>query len=171
MYTNEYIEFLIQFHGKRDYFECHEILEDYWKSVDPKNKQSIWVGLILLAVSNYHHRRGNFSGSERTLAKSISILQKNYKQLSELGLDAESLMNDLHIRQEKISSGEYYISYHMPIQDEALLATCIKQCVERGIKWGVESNLKDLELIHRHSLRDRSMVIQTRLEALNNGTE
>ncbi|MEH7501602.1 DUF309 domain-containing protein, partial [Neobacillus drentensis] len=29
MYPTEYIQFLAHFHGDRDYFECHELLEDY----------------------------------------------------------------------------------------------------------------------------------------------
>ena len=32
MYPTEYIQFLIHFHGDYDYFECHEILEEYWKT-------------------------------------------------------------------------------------------------------------------------------------------
>lgn len=32
MYPTEYIQFLIHFHGDYDYFECHEILEGYWKT-------------------------------------------------------------------------------------------------------------------------------------------
>ncbi|PAD68333.1 hypothetical protein CHH83_14265, partial [Bacillus sp. 7586-K] len=34
MYDQEYIDFLVHFHCDRDYFECHEILEEHWKK-DP----------------------------------------------------------------------------------------------------------------------------------------
>jgi len=38
MYPEPYLEYLIQFHAERDYFECHEILEEYWKSA-PANER------------------------------------------------------------------------------------------------------------------------------------
>ena len=60
-FPQKYIEYLVHFHGDRDYFECHEILEEYWKKIDNGNKESIWVGLIQLAVANYHHRRKNLT--------------------------------------------------------------------------------------------------------------
>ena len=87
MYPKEYIQFLTHFNGDRDYFECHEILEEYWKKSNDLKKDSIWVGFILLAVSRYHHRRGNFKGAKRTLEKAMNILSLlDFKQ-SLLGLD------------------------------------------------------------------------------------
>ncbi|WP_460291943.1 DUF309 domain-containing protein, partial [Bacillus cereus] len=38
MYPTEYIQFLIHFHGDYDYFECHEILEEYWKTKPRGNR-------------------------------------------------------------------------------------------------------------------------------------
>ncbi len=57
MYAKAYIEYLAHFHGTRDYFECHEVLEEHWKAVDPKNRSSVWVLLIQIAVSMYHARQ------------------------------------------------------------------------------------------------------------------
>ncbi|MBU8879180.1 DUF309 domain-containing protein [Bacillus sp. FJAT-29790] len=167
MYPKEYIEYLVHFHGDRDYFECHEVLEEYWKSVSPKNKHSIWVGLILLAVSNYHHRRGNFGGAERTMQKSIDILNKNHQQLAELGLNAEKLFKELPSLLRDISLGANYLDYDMPIQDLSLITTCKEICNRRSLTWCKKSDLDNKEIVHRHSLRDRSPVIQERLKALN----
>ena len=36
VYPEAYIEYLMYFHGNRDYFECHEVLEEYWKEVSPR---------------------------------------------------------------------------------------------------------------------------------------
>ncbi|WP_218197281.1 DUF309 domain-containing protein, partial [Pseudomonas sp. 2995-1] len=60
-YPDAYIEYLIEFHGTRDYFECHEIMEEYWK----KNKEKHWHTLIQLAVAIYHERQHNYDGSLR----------------------------------------------------------------------------------------------------------
>lgn len=171
MYPKEYIEYLIHFHGDRDYFECHEILEEYWKQIDPNNKQSIWVGLILLAVSNYHHRRNNYLGAKRTMAKSIAILKNEKKQLPHLGIDANRLINDLLLRQQAISLGTPYSSYTIPISDPVLISSCSEACNNRGFLWCSESDLNNMELVHRHSARDRSSVIQERLNALKRNTQ
>ena len=44
MYPTEYIQFLIHFHGDYDYFECHEILEEYWKTKPRGNRDHYLVG-------------------------------------------------------------------------------------------------------------------------------
>ncbi|MEH7124365.1 DUF309 domain-containing protein [Bacillus sp. JJ1532] len=166
MYPNEYIDYLIHFHGDRDYFECHEILEEYWKRVHPKNKHSIWVGLILFAVSNYHHRRGNTGGAKRTLSKSIQIFKKNLSQIEKLGLNRGKFLLDLEKRQDDLSKGCQYTSYMFPIMDTSLISSCRDKCTQLGLNWCEDSDLNNKDLIHRHSLRDRSQVIQERLIAL-----
>ena len=30
-YPEAYTDYLCYFHGARDYFECHEVMEEYWK--------------------------------------------------------------------------------------------------------------------------------------------
>lgn len=170
MYPKAYIDYLIHFHGDRDYFECHEILEEYWKEVDPNNKQSIWVGLILLAVSNYHHRRGNFPGAKKTIAKSIAILKNEKKRLLQLGIDTEQLMKDLLLKQQDISLQYPYTSYTIPMTDPILIESCNAGCIDRGFIWGSASDLNNREIVHRHSSRDRSSIIQERLDALKKST-
>ena len=166
VYPNEYIDYLIHFHGDRDYFECHEILEDYWKKVDPKNKHSIWVGLILLAVSNYHHRRGNISGAKKTLSKSIQIFKNNYEQIEHLGLNKKKFLLELEKRQTSLLKGCQYTSYIFPIMDTSLLTSCKDKCIQAGLNWCKDSDLSNSDIVHRHSSRDRSQVIHERLMAL-----
>ncbi len=50
VYPEAYVAFLHEFHTTRDYFECHEILEEYWKEDPPEQRKEYWVGLIQLAV-------------------------------------------------------------------------------------------------------------------------
>jgi predicted metal-dependent hydrolase len=166
MYPDDYIKFLAHFHGDRDYFECHEILEEYWKSVDKNNKTSHWVGLILMAVSFYHHRRENVKGAERTLRKGINILENHPAETAKLGLEPGQLTKDLKNRLQIIKAGGKYKSYNLPIKDPILQARCKKMCSGLGFTWCADSNFKDDDLVHRHKKRDRSMVIKERLEAL-----
>ncbi|MBX9972891.1 DUF309 domain-containing protein [Cytobacillus firmus] len=167
MYPDEYIEFMVHFHGDRDYFECHEILEEYWKNTDRNNKSSTWVGLILMAVSFYHHRRENNNGAERTLRKGIGILECSPADLTALGLNADQLMKDLKERLELIQKGGKYTSVNLPITDHLLKEKCMNICSSRGFAWCSDGILLDKEIVHRHKRRDRTMVIKERLEALN----
>ncbi|MEH7120381.1 DUF309 domain-containing protein [Neobacillus vireti] len=166
MYPKEYIQFLAHFHGDRDYFECHEILEEYWKENDIKNKNSIWVGLILLAVSTYHHRRDNFTGAKRTLEKAITILKKESYCLIKLGLDPQQLPSILNERLSIITNHQPYSSFNLPIVDPALLRQGRSYCEENGFVWGADSDLRNRPLIDRHILRDRTSVINERKESL-----
>lgn len=166
MYPNAYIEFLAHFHGDRDYFECHEILEEYWKLVDCGNKDSIWVGFIQLAVSSYHHRRGNFQGAKRTLQKAWKVFTLKKDSLLELGLDPQLLISLVQDRLWMIEEKTIYKSMDLPINDSILLAECKKTAETLGFQWGSVSDLSDAELVHRHKWRDRTSVIEERNHAL-----
>lgn len=166
MYPKAYIEFLVHYHGDRDYFECHEVLEEHWKKTDPGNKESIWVGLIQFAVSSYHYRRKNLEGALRTLDKSAGILAAKKHTCTELGIDHQAFMDALFNRRHKMKSQLPYHSINIPIADAALLQTCKGECERLGYVWGSESNLSDENLINRHSLRDRTDVILERNSAI-----
>ncbi|MFZ7945113.1 MULTISPECIES: DUF309 domain-containing protein [Bacillaceae] len=166
MYPKEYIQFLAHFHGDRDYFECHEILEEYWKNTDCRNKSSIWVGLILLAVSTYHHRRSNFNGARRTLEKAIKIFETQAGWLRKLGLEKQLLNDLLTVRLSLIEKEAAYSSFDLPICDSTLLKMCENYCVKAGFPWGKDSDYTNISLIHRHTLRDRSGVIEERHQSL-----
>jgi uncharacterized protein len=166
LYPEEYIQFLVHFNGDRDYFECHEILEEYWKESNDKKKDSIWVGFILLAVSRYHHRRGNFKGAKRTLEKANNILSLQENISSIHGLDVGVLFALFSKILSEIDKEKCYQSINLPVTDPALMTACIKECENRGFIWGQESNIEDESIVHRHKLRDRTKIIEERQEAL-----
>lgn len=167
MFTTDFINYLVHFHSDRDYFECHEILEEHWKDVDARNKESILVGWIQLAVSQYHHRRGNFAGALRTIQKALSILTVHKQLIKEYGIDEDKLLETLLRKKEEIERTLPYRSMNLPISDASLLSACERQAEKAGLIWGVGSDLTNSDIIHRHSMRDRSEVIQSRLHALN----
>lgn len=166
MYPREYIQFLAHFHGDRDYFECHEILEEYWKKTDPGKKESIWVGLIQLAVSAYHHRRGNFNGAKKTLEKAIIIIETQADSVIDLGLSKKVLSSLLNERLSVLKRKASYTSFNIPILDPVLAELCKIYCNENDLVWGQESDLTDIGLVNRHKLRDRSDVIKARYQSL-----
>ncbi|PDM41147.1 MULTISPECIES: DUF309 domain-containing protein [unclassified Geobacillus] len=161
MYPDAYIRYLIHFHTDRDYFECHEILEEHWKKDGYKK---VWVVLIQIAVALYHHRRGNSQGALRMMRKALSLLQKEQKAVRELGLDEQRLAKQLEHYIERIAQNKAYKSIELPVCDETLRKMCQAICDERGISWGKASDMSDVFLIHKHKLRDRSDVIAAQEE-------
>jgi len=161
-YPKAYINYLVHFHGDRDYFECHEELEEHWKIVDPGNKESYWVGLIQLAVALYHHRRGNFHGASRTLEKAITIITNQKGSICHLGIQTDDLLDTLKLKLNDMKNKAKYESINLPIYDQNLLKICISQCHQLGIHWGMNSDINNEHLIHKHKLRDRSDVIAER---------
>jgi predicted metal-dependent hydrolase len=165
MYPNAYIDYLIHFHTDRDYFECHEILEEHWKQDGQKR---VWVILIQIAVAFYHHRRGNEQGARKMMQKALSLLQGENVAIEQLGLDHTQLIKQLQHYIEQLDKGQSYRSIQLPIMDEELLKTCQRICRERGLVWGKESDIHNEFLLHKHKLRDRSDVIAAREQKKKN---
>lgn len=161
-YPAEYIDYLVEFHGSRDYFECHEILEEYWKEVSPGERDSHWVGFIQLAVALYHQRRGNFNGAAKTIKKAREILSKKEDVITELGMNPHELLDIISSIERHIHNQTPYQSITLPLTDTELIKACQTSCKNSGFSWCMPSNLNNAELIHRHTLRDRTEVIQER---------
>jgi len=166
IYPQSYIDYLVEFHATRDYFECHEILEEYWKADSEKTYEHYWVALIQLAVGQYHERRGNVSGALKMYNSSLDKLQ-SFKE-KELGIDLPKLILQLITHIERCGSLEHVFSdINLIFTDERLAELCYQEAATRGLVWGESSKLENNELIHRHTLRDRSEVISERERALN----
>ncbi|GAA0346999.1 DUF309 domain-containing protein [Bacillus carboniphilus] len=164
MYPQSYILFLSYFHGNRDYFECHEVLEEYWKSKDG-NKDPVWVGLIQTAVGFYHYRRGNLTGAAKVLRKSRKILKEQSHSVQKLGLDIELYLKLLSKEIERVEQCLPYSSVDLPIIDPILLSECEKECEQHDWIFG-NKEVVDKYLIHKHKLRDRTEVIEARNDSI-----
>lgn len=163
-YPDAYIAYLVEFHATRDYFECHELLEEYWKDHRENGSGDLWAGLIQLAVGQYHERRGNQRGASKLYKQAMKKL--NGFGLDSLGLDKDALIEQLANRIEITSKGSgNYQDICMVITDQRLMSKCKLLCDTAGLKWGIDSPCND-SIIHRHKLRDRSKVVMAREEAL-----
>lgn len=158
LYPKAYIEYLLHFHATRDYFECHEVLEEHWK----QTKEHIWIGLIQLAVGMYHYRRGNIAGAKRMFTKAMRACQKEKQAYEALGIHVEQLVSLLHTYVKRIDDGQPYESICLPIHDISLLHICQQQCDVKGVVWGEKSDMSNEYIIHKHKLRDRSDVVAER---------
>ncbi|GKU79378.1 DUF309 domain-containing protein [Paenibacillus sp. L3-i20] len=164
-YPESYVTYLVEFHATRDYFECHELLEEYWKENPNDGLGHVWVGLIQLAVGLYHERRGNRRGARMMYDQAYSRLKD--ADLASHGIHQQHIVDELAVRRANVSDPTYpYKDVTMQLIDEELLELCIRNCEARHIKWGTPSDLDDSAIIHRHTLRDRSDVIAAREESL-----
>ncbi|MBU1002369.1 MAG: DUF309 domain-containing protein [Proteobacteria bacterium] len=57
------------------WFQCHETLEDLWKS-HPKDapERDLYKGILMLAVGLYHDGRGHRLGALRKLPRAVELL-------------------------------------------------------------------------------------------------
>lgn len=164
-FPKAYVSYLVEFHASRDYFECHELLEEYWKEHPSDPLADTWVGFIQLAVGSYHERRGNQRGAFKMFKQAERRLLQ--APLDQLGIESDSLFIQLSNRLASVQTNEKspFIDINLFIIDDELRRLCREECDERGLTWGSPSPMDNDALIHRHSLRDRSGVIAARQEA------
>ncbi|MFD0711634.1 DUF309 domain-containing protein [Paenibacillus sp. GCM10027626] len=164
IYPAAYVRFLVEFHVTRDYFECHELLEEHWKeqrSDDPLAE--VWVGLIQLAVGSYHHRRGNLPGALKMFKQAHRRLSAG--ELPAIGLAQEALVLQIRTKIAAVKNNQPFRDFNLPLTDPQLWKQCWSLCISemRG-SWGRPSGT-EAALIDRHRLRDRSDVILARQAA------
>lgn len=153
------LDYLVYFHAERDYFECHEILEEYWKNPPHQENRDIWVGLIQIAVGLYHQRRGNIDGAKKMLTSCLVRLIP--AELDALGFEGDELRSKIAGRLHDIESGLPYTDLNLPLKPE-LDELCKTYCSKEGRIWLSPTNFSNTFLLHKHKLRDRSDVIAER---------
>lgn len=60
----------IELFNKREFYDCHEILEAVWKKQAEPERQ-LTQGIIQIAVAYYHALRGNKAGAIKLLTRGI----------------------------------------------------------------------------------------------------
>ncbi|WP_166241586.1 DUF309 domain-containing protein [Paenibacillus turpanensis] len=169
----EYVDYLVSFHAERDYFECHEIMEEFWKEHPEHPNRIGWLMLIQVAVGAYHARRGNLPGARKMWGAALEKVSGGGVDFEAMALDGARLEADLRERlAELAAAGEEaerdyrYREMDLPLADAQLAEVCRREAEQRGLIWGAPSDMSRRELIDRHTLRDRSDVIEARREEL-----
>lgn len=70
-YDRLYVQFIYYFNEERDYFECHEVMEELWLE---EGRSPLYQGLLQVAVGLYHHKNGNPGGAVKLLGAAIDKL-------------------------------------------------------------------------------------------------
>lgn len=82
----------IRLFNEREFFECHDVFEDFWSElVGPEKK--FFQGLIHAAVCLFHFEGGNLSGA-RKMYHSFSLYVGAYPA-DFCGIDVVRLMTDM----------------------------------------------------------------------------
>lgn len=84
-YDPRYVRFIVQFNCKRDYFECHELLEELWLE---QGREAFLQGLLQIAVALYHFRNGNRAGAGKLFRSALEKLERYPGVMSGIDLDA-----------------------------------------------------------------------------------
>ncbi|MBP1989234.1 DUF309 domain-containing protein [Paenibacillus eucommiae] len=89
IYDRLYVEFLYYFNEARDYFECHEVMEELWLE---EGRNTLYQGLLQVAVGLYHHFNGNSNGSLKLFTAALEKLSPYPRDI--MGIDLEKLLDD-----------------------------------------------------------------------------
>ncbi|WP_238600602.1 DUF309 domain-containing protein [Metasolibacillus meyeri] len=153
-----FVQYCAYFNGNKDYFECHEVLEEYWKEIAPGDREHILVGFVQLATGLYHWRRDNKNGALRTLQKAYYCLQKESPFFDML--DQSDLLQKLQKAITALEMEEAFQAFQLTIINEPF-----EQLVNAQI--AALEPMASTFLRDKHKLRDRSAIVAERHAKLN----
>jgi len=98
----------VQLFNNREFFECHEALEEAW--MPERGARRLFLqGLIHLAVGFHHSQRGNLAGASRQLRKGLKKL-KAYLPTCE-GIETERLCREVLSVLDRVEAGGMVADY------------------------------------------------------------
>lgn len=150
-----FVDYCSYFNGNQDYFECHEVLEEYWKKLSPKDKCHPLVGYIQLATGMYHWRRKNTKGALRILNRAYNNFQKNKNSEFFEYIDFVFLTDHCKNSITKVQQDCPFEAFQLPIVNHELNYIVAKK---------IDELPKDSYhfLLNKHMLRDRSDILNLR---------
>lgn len=152
-----FVDYCAYFNGNEDYFECHEVLEEYWKAVAPGDKEHALVGFVQVATGLYHWRRGNGIGAARILKKArYNLLQNKQSPFVEF-VALEQLLIYIDNVLLQIDLDNPFKAFSLPLTNIEL-----ETLVTERMKSSASENLDFL--VNKHMLRDRSSILREREE-------
>lgn len=150
-----FIQFIIHFNIEKDYFECHEVGEEYWKALAPKDKTHPLTGWIQMAVGMYHWRRSNYPGALRSFIRSKAKLASAGTWVD--GFDQSKLIKEISDAILAVTEREPFRPFILPLTSQELLKDVEDYLAAHPIEQ------QDPHFImHKHRLRDRSSIINLR---------
>lgn len=150
-----FLQYIIHFNDEKDYFECHEVGEEYWKQIAPKDKTHPLTGWIQLAVGMYHWRRSNYPGALRSLIRAKPKLAE--AGIWTEGFDHQQLTLLLNESIQGVTDREPFEHRDLPLLPGELV-----QAIEERKQHYMAPAHDEYYLMHKHRLRDRTEIIALR---------
>lgn len=154
-----FCKFIVYFNENQDYFECHEVLEEYWKSIPGYTKDHPLTAFILLSTGMYHWRRGNLNGAVRTIQKAtgkmLDFSQFDDAYLEEL--DYELLLKTSEQALQRLKEADNFTPFLI-----VPTSTRLKKLIENEAGQMQLLPAESDAVIHKHMLRDRSDILAER---------
>lgn len=155
LYHPLFIDFCAYFNGNQDYFECHEVLEEYWKQVAPGEKKHPLVGYIQIATGMYHWRRENVRGALRMLQNGSAIIETNQTSPFCSFIDTNDLLIQCNASIDTIYQGLTFRPFTLTIRHPLLHK-------KTNDRIHLLPKLSNEFLLHKHMLRDRTDILKSR---------
>lgn len=152
LFHPHFVKFIVYFNENQDFFECHEELEDYWKSLPNYSKKHPLTAYILYAVSAYHWRRANTSGASKTINKAIqrfASIDNNTNAFTQ-GIHFEQLLNDMKDMAYDIANDSPFHVKPIIVTDEQLQRQV--NAMKRQLSLLPHNSAS---IIHKHILRHK----------------
>jgi uncharacterized protein len=131
MYHRLYIEYLYYFNVERDYYECHEVMEEYWLR---EGKNRLLQSLLQVAVGLYHFRNGNISGAIKLFKQSLD--KKDEKWTGPLSINLSKLYEEVTVYFEQLQryNEQPFTFYDLTIEiTDPILEQLVATCTPEGV--------------------------------------
>ncbi len=96
-YSPLYVQYIYYFNVERDYFECHEVLEELWLE---EGRDPVYQGLLQVAVGLYHFRNDNIGGAIKLMTAAVDKLEGTQEKM--LGIDMGAILSDTKAYLDKL---------------------------------------------------------------------
>ncbi len=119
MGDSRYLAYVSYFNRDRDYFECHEVMEELWLE---NGRSSLLQGLLQAAVGLHHWDNGNRSGAVKLMTASLDKLGAHAGDVA-LGLDLAALRRSLKASLDELAGRPQdapFRAFELRIVDEGL---------------------------------------------------
>lgn len=112
----KYKDFISTFQEERDFFKCHEILEDIWiEETSCNTRKHVAINLLLISVGALHWKNKNFKGALKVLKNSLENYDDLKFEIEKIGVDSSKLKIIIEDSIGKISLEESYNEIYLPL--------------------------------------------------------
>ncbi|TCS95951.1 DUF309 domain-containing protein [Hazenella coriacea] len=130
IYPQLYVDFLYYFNHENDYYECHEVLEEWWLE---EGRDRVIQGLLQVAVGIYHFQNGNQGGAKKMWVAALEKMSE-WEQPLWFGIDLEQVKMDTERVLQRLTLGQEINPFQVRIEDPELhqLVTKRKEQKDQG---------------------------------------